>query len=205
MFLYQDTLVVNVSSSKSSPLTGTSIKKVQFSTSHAARKTVPISVAQVANNKHAKVQKNVCTGNCSIHCRDTLITLNENVNPSTCSVFLVLIISYVAVDVDLLAQYAAKLEKLKGKSSFLCTFFDMNLLNPTAENDALCKAAPAQPNSEPAILQPQKGVAGRGFNLCKAMRLEDNKALYCTFHVSSFLYSFIFIQPFIALHPKPGT
>ena len=68
------------------------------------------------------------------------------------SVFLVLIISYVVIDVDLLAQYAAKLEKLKGKSLFLCTFFDMNLLNPTAENDALCKVATAQPNSEPAIL-----------------------------------------------------
>ena len=73
-------------------------------------------------------------------------------NPSTFFVFLVLIISYIAIDVDSLAQYAAKLEKLKGKSLFLCTFFDTNLLNPTAENDALHKVATAQPNSEPAIL-----------------------------------------------------
>jgi hypothetical protein len=63
----------------------------------------------------------------------------------------------------------------------------------TAENDALRKAATAQPMDLPSIPRPEKGVAGNGFNLRTVMGLDDNPTLYCSLRVSFYLLFFCFL------------
>ena len=53
-------------------------------------------------------------------------------------------------------------------------------------------AATPQPNGLPSILQPEKGVASKGFNLHAVMGLDDNQTLSCTLHVS-----FLFYYPYL--------
>jgi hypothetical protein len=61
-----------------------------------------------------------------------------------------------------------------------------------AENTALRRAATTQSTSLPTIPRPQNGVAGKGFNLCAAMELED-PTQYGTVRVSQFLLLFLFL------------
>ena len=61
------------------------------------------------------------------------------------------------------------------------------LTSSSAENDALCKAAAATAKeNEMMIPRPPSGsgVAGNGFNLQTAMRLEDDTNLYTALCVS---------------------
>ena len=57
----------------------------------------------------------------------------------------------------------------------------------SAKNNALCKATAAKPTGLSSIPQPEKGVAGNGFNLHAVMGLGDDHTLYCTVRVSFFL------------------
>ena len=65
----------------------------------------------------------------------------------------------------------------------------------SAENDALQKAS--TPMGLPIIPWPEKGVAGKGVNLCAAMDLEENNMLYCTVCVSSML---LLLLPCLIIH-----
>ena len=67
----------------------------------------------------------------------------------------------------------------------------------SAENDALWKASTTQPMGLPIIPQPEKGVAGKGFNLHAAMDLQENNTLYCTVRVSSML---LLLLPCLIIH-----
>ena len=66
--------------------------------------------------------------------------------------------------------------------SLLHTF----LTPSSAENDALRKAAAAKENTDMMIPWPPSGsgIAGNGFNLQTAMRLQNNTNLYTALHVS---------------------
>jgi hypothetical protein len=64
----------------------------------------------------------------------------------------------------------------------------------SAENDALWKAFTAQPTGLPIIPWPEKGGARKGFNLHTAIELEDDQMLYCSVHVSSNIFTFIFLS-----------
>jgi hypothetical protein len=66
-------------------------------------------------------------------------------------------------------------------------FSSLSFLTPSSvENDALRKAAAAKENTAMMIPWPPSGsdVAGNGFNLQIAMRLEDESDLYTALHVS---------------------
>ena len=67
----------------------------------------------------------------------------------------------------------------------------------SAKNDALWKASTTQPMGLPIIPQPEKGVAGKGYNLHAAMDLEENNTLYCTVCVSSML---LLLLPCLLIH-----
>jgi hypothetical protein len=60
----------------------------------------------------------------------------------------------------------------------------------SAENDALRKASTSQPTGLASIPRPEKGVAGKGFNLRAAMGLGEDPMLYCTVRVSLIVYYF---------------
>lgn len=76
------------------------------------------------------------------------------------------------------------MKKLKGvvTISLLRTF----LTPSSAENNALRKAVAAKEDTAMMIPRPPSGsgVAGNGFNLQTAMRLEDNTNLYTALRVS---------------------
>jgi hypothetical protein len=55
--------------------------------------------------------------------------------------------------------------------------FMLTSVTLSAGNDALWKASTTQPMGLPIIPWQEKGVAGKGFNLCAAMDLEKNVAL----------------------------
>ena len=76
------------------------------------------------------------------------------------------------------------MKKLKGA---VTVFLLRTFLTPSsAENDALRKAAAAKENTAMMIPRPPRGsgVAGNGFNLQTAMRLEDDTNLYTALRVS---------------------
>jgi hypothetical protein len=75
--------------------------------------------------------------------------------------------------------------------------FTLTSVTLSAENNALQKASTTQPMGLPIIPQPEKGVAGKGFNLRAAMDLEENNMLYCTVHVSSML---LLLLPCLIIH-----
>jgi hypothetical protein len=57
----------------------------------------------------------------------------------------------------------------------------------------LHRVAATQSTSLPSILRPEKGVAGKGFNLRTAMELQDDPNLYGTVRVSRFLLLCLFL------------
>jgi hypothetical protein len=59
-------------------------------------------------------------------------------------------------------QYAAQIKVSKENTSYTFTLTSVTL---SAENDALQKASSTQPMGLPIIPGPEKGVAGKGFNL----------------------------------------
>jgi len=65
----------------------------------------------------------------------------------------------------------------------------------SAENDALRKVAAAKENTAMMIPRPPSGsgVAGNGFNLQMAMRLEDDNNLYTALRVSCYLVQIAFL------------
>jgi hypothetical protein len=75
--------------------------------------------------------------------------------------------------------------------------FMLTSVTLSAENDALQKASTTQPMGLLIIPQPEKGVAGKGFNLCAAINLEKNNMLYCTVHVNSML---LLLLPCLIIH-----
>jgi hypothetical protein len=75
--------------------------------------------------------------------------------------------------------------------------FTLTSVTLSAENDALWKASTTQLMGLPIIPQPEKGVAGKGFNLRAAMDLEENNTLYCTVYVSLML---LLLLPCLIIH-----
>jgi hypothetical protein len=76
------------------------------------------------------------------------------------------------------------LKKLKG--AVMVSLPRSFLTPPSAENDALRKAAAAKENTDMMIPRPPSGsgVAGNGFNLQAAMRLQNDTNLYIALRVS---------------------
>ena len=68
--------------------------------------------------------------------------------------------------------------------ALLCSYTMLTFL---AENMALRKANAKKENVEPMIPQPEKGSAGKGFNLHAKMGLEDDDELYGALRVRYFL------------------
>ena len=88
------------------------------------------------------------------------------------------------------------MKKLKGAVTIS---LPRSFLTPSsAENDALRKAAAAKENTATAMMIPRppsgSGVAGNGFNLQIAMRLEDDTRLYAALRVSCSLVQITFLN-----------